>query len=401
MEEKKSPAVQGENVSLLTILLAFLRTGTVAYGLAGLQEIKSLLLRRKWMTEDEIGEGLAMVQLYPGPVLPNFVTYAGYKLRGVPGAVMSSIGFIAPATLLILGLSAAYFAAVRLPIVHTLFLGLDAIVVGVVLQVLLDFGSKAVKGPLEATIALGAFAAQLARVDPVWIVLTSLAIGALFIRPEEDPANALPTPSHHKTSTGRWVGIGISLVVVLGVVALSWGTHSEAGKAGIAFFKIGSVAFGHGLAILPLLQAEAVDGHHWVTMRQFADGVALGQITPGPFLITAAFIGYKLGGILGGLLATFAIFSPSFVMTLIAAEVFEKVQSLKPVKGALASVLATFVGLIAVTTLSLGNAGIKGVPSMVLAGAAFIGVRYFKLDLLWVIVGGVVLWLGAMAVGLV
>jgi len=389
------------HVGLLTIFLSFLEVGTVAYGMAILQKIKALLLRRGWMTEEEIGEALAMVQLYPGPLMLNLVTYAGYELRGVWGATMSTIGFVLPSTVLMLGLSAAYFAAGKIPLVHTMFLGLDAIIVGVVLQVLLDFGGKAVKGPLEATIALGAFAALLERINPVWIVLVALGIGALFIRPKPKPGKKPGIPVRPRASTGRWIGIAIATGVVLAVVVLSWAMHSAAGSASLAFFKVGSVAFGHGLAILPLLQAEAVDAHHWVTMQQFADGVALGQVTPGPFLITATFIGYKLGGVLGGVLATFAIFSPSFVMTLIAAEVYQNVRSLKVVRGALASVLATFVGLIAVTALSLGHAGIHGTPSMVMAGAAFIGVRYFKLDLLWVILGGLVLWLAAAMVGVV
>ncbi len=389
------------HVGLLTIFLSFLEVGTVAYGMAILQKIKALLLRRGWMTEEEIGEALAMVQLYPGPLMLNLVTYAGYELRGVWGATMSTVGFVLPSTVLMLGLSAAYFAAGKIPLVHTMFLGLDAIIVGVVLEILLDFGGKAVKGPLEATIALGAFAALLARINPVWIVLVALGIGALFIRPKPKPGKKPGIPVRPKASTGRWIGVAIALAVVLAVVVFSWAMHSAAGSASLAFFKVGSVAFGHGLAILPLLQAEAVDAHHWVTMQQFADGVALGQVTPGPFLITATFIGYKLGGVLGGVLATFAIFSPSFVMTLIVAEVYQNVRSLRAVRGALASVLATFVGLIAVTALSLGYAGIRGTPSLVLAGAAFIGVRYFKLDLLWVILGGLVVWLAVAMVGVV
>ncbi len=388
------------DVGLTTIFLSFLEVGTVAYGMAILQKIKTLLLRRKWMTEEEIGEGLAMVQLYPGPLMLNLVTYAGYELRGVPGATLSTLGFVLPSTVMMLALSAAYFAAGKVPLVHTAFLGLDAIIVGVVLQVLLDFGGKAVKGPVEATIALGAFAALLARINPVWIVLAALVVGAIFIRPGSKADESRGKAASRRPKV-RWTSIGFAFLVVAGVVLLSWGLHSPTGKASLAFFKVGSVAFGHGLAILPLLQAEAVDAHHWVNMRQFADGVALGQITPGPFLITATFIGYKLGGIWGGLLATFAIFSPSFVMTLVAAEVYQHVRTLKVVKGALASVLATFVGLIAVTALSLGHAGIQGPPSMVLAGAAFVGIRYFKLDLLWVILGGLVLWLAAMAVGIV
>lgn len=166
-------------------------------------------------------------------------------------------------------------------------------------------------------------------------------------------------------------------------------------------FKIGSVGFGNGFTIVPLIQSEAVEAHHWLNMSQFADGVALGQITPGSFLIIATFIGYKLAGFWGGLLATFTIFSPSFAMTLIFTEVFVRIHNLKPVRGALAGVMASFVGLLAVILLQLGSVALTTPASFALAMAAFVGVRYFKIDILWIFVGGLAIWGGLLASGLI
>ena len=143
---------------------------------------------------------------------------------------------------------------------------------------------------------------------------------------------------------------------------------------------------------MPLLQAEAVNAHGWLTLRQFADGIALGQVTPGPFLITAAFVGFKVGGLAGATLATFGIFSPSFAMTLIFTEVFGRVRDLRAVRGALAGVLASFVGLLAMVTLQLGRVALTTSAALALAGAAFVAVRFFKLDLLLVFVGGLAVW---------
>jgi chromate transporter len=136
-----------------------------------------------------------------------------------------------------------------------------------------------------------------------------------------------------------------------------------------------------------------------MSLSQFADGIALGQITPGPFLITATFIGYKLAGFWGGLLATFAIFSPSFAMTLVFTEVFARIGNLKAVRGALAGVMASFVGLLAVVLLQLGGVALTTPAAFALAGAAFVAVRWFKVDILWVFLGGLAVWGGLLALG--
>ena len=130
-------------------------------------------------------------------------------------------------------------------------------------------------------------------------------------------------------------------------------------------------------------------------------GLRWGRLRPARFLITATFIGYKLAGFWGGLLATFAIFSPSFAMTLVFTEIFARIRNLKPVRGALAGVMASFVGLLAVVLLQLGGVALTSPASLALAGGAFIAVRYFKIDIIWVFAGGLAIWGGLLAVGLV
>jgi chromate transporter len=190
------------------------------------------------------------------------------------------------------------------------------------------------------------------------------------------------------------------VAVVLIVVAFSWNLKSEMGGLALSLFKIGSVAFGNGFTIVSLLQSEAVESHQWLTMSQFADGIALGQITPGSFLIIATFIGYKVAGFWGGLLATFAIFSPSFAMTLIFTEIFGRIRDLKAVRGALSGIMASFVGLLAVVLLQLGGVALTGPAAFALAGAAFVAVRWFKVDILWVFLGGLTVWGSLLALGL-
>jgi chromate transporter len=400
-----TPTTSRPRVPLLTIALAYLRVGTTAFGFTILQQLKSLALGRGWLTEEEFNEGLALVQLYPGPMMVDLTAYIGYKLRGIPGALLATLGFILPSYLLMLILSALYFAAGILPWVHPLFLGLEALVVGVIFNITLDFGARNLSSRVQPVIALLAFVALLFKANAILIVLIALALGALLIRPAAGAAKAggaakLPHTTAPIART-RWLGIGAVVVTVLAVAAFAWSLQSEVGTMSLVFFKIGSVAFGNGTTIIPLIQADVVDANHWLTLNQFADGIALGQITPGPFLITAAFVGYKMGGVFGATLATFAIFSPSFAMTLIFTEVFARVRNLQAVRGALAGVLASFVGLLAVVLLQLGSVALTTPAAFALAAAAFVAVRYFKLDVVWVFVGGIVLWAALLALGFV
>jgi chromate transporter len=391
-------------VSLWTIFTSYFIVGLTAFGMAILQKLKALVMDNAWLSEEEMNDGLAMVQLYPGPLMVDFSAYVGYKLRGVWGATLATLGFILPSFFLMSVLSAFYFAAGDLPWVKPLFIGLEALVVGVLFNVTLEMGGRNIQTRTQAVIMLLAFAALLLKLNAVLIVLVALALGAWLIRPSAGKnagAGKPASPKVEAVSWQRWAGIGAVVAVILAVVVFSWSLKSEMGGLALSLFKIGSVAFGNGSAIIPLIQSETVEAHQWMTLNQFADGVALGQITPGPFLITATFIGYKLAGFWGGLLATFAIFSPSFAMTLVFTEVFARVRNLKPVRGALAGVMASFVGLLAVVLLQLGGLALTTPAAFALAGAAFVAVRWFKVDILWVFVGGLAVWGGLLVFGLV
>ena len=394
-----SMTVGDQKVSLWRILTEYLLVGLTAFSMAILQKLRSTVMRNRWLTEEEMNEGLALVQLYPGPIMVDFTAYVGYKLRGVPGAVMATTGFVLPSFFMMLALSALYFAVASLSWIHLLFTGLEALVIGVLFNVTIDLGERALKGRIEAIIGLLAFAGLLLKLNAVWIVMAALAVGASFIRTPERAVVA--PPSETSAPLQRWVGIAAVTMVILSAVAFAWSLRSDLGSLALSLFKIGAVAFGSGTTIIPLIQSDVVDAHHWLTPSQFVDGVGLGQITPGPFLITAAFIGYKMGGVFGAVLATFAMFSPSFVMTLIFTELFSHMRNLRFVRGALAGVLASFVGMLAVVILQLGGVALTSPPAYAFAALAFVAVRWFKLDIHWIFAGGVILWYCLMALGLV
>ena len=391
--------MESTKVSLWKIFSAYLMVGLTAFSMAILQKLKSLVIRNQWLSEEEMNEGLALVQLYPGPIMVDFTAYVGYKLRGVTGAVAATVGFILPSFFMMLALSFLYFSASNLAWIHLVFSGLEALVIGVIFNATLDMGAKVIKGKIEAVIALLAFAVLLFKINSIWVVLVSLALGALFIRSKAKTAT-IPA-SKTFLPLQRWIGISFVSLVVLLVAVFSWFLKSDVASLALSLFKIGSVAFGNGTTIIPLIQTDVVNGHHWLTMSQFADGIALGQITPGPFLITSTFIGYKMGGVFSAALATFAMFSPSFVMTLIFTELFVHIRNLKAIRGALAGVLASFVGMLSFVILDLSTAILKTPASFAMTALAFIAVRWFKLDVIWVFTGGLVLWIGLVAMKIV
>jgi len=292
-------------------------------------------------------------------------------------------------------LSALYFSAGKIPWVSQVLMGLKAIVVGVILYIAMELGERNIRNGREASILLS-FVALIFNVNAVAIVLVAFTAGAIFLKAVQNK-NAPRDKILQKSSS--WTGIiGAFLVVLVGVV-ISFLLKPVTRTMALSFFKIGALTFGNGVTILPLIQADAVGHYHWLTMGEFADGIALGQITPGPILITAAFIGYKLGGVWAALLATFAIFSPSFVFTLFVSEIYSRIKHITYLKGALRGILAAFVGLLAVMVLELGKIGAAKSPSMALAAASFISIKYFKLDVIWIFFGGLLLWAIAVFLG--
>ncbi len=369
-----------EKVAIRSIWAEYFITGLTAFGgPVILKKLRKLAIDRGWLTEREFIDALAMIQLYPGPTGFDMAAFTGYKLRGVPGAITAGTAFILPAYLLILLLSYFYFTFGDLPFVEKLLIGLEATVIGILFDLTLELGQRSLRGVIQALIALFSFVALNYRVSAVLVVLLSLAAGALLLSgrgPVERDDTAIP----ERAGVRRWTAIGITAAAVLGGTLAAFLSRTLMGEMGLVFFKIGAVAFGNGTTILPLVSADVVDAHKWLTPRQFADGIALGQVTPGPFLITAAFIGYKVGGVAGSLLSTFAIFSPSLVMTMAFTEVMHRVKRFGFARGALAGAMSCFVGLLSHMLAGLASIALHSPATWCLAGLSFAAVRFFKLD---------------------
>ena len=307
--------------SLLELFTTFLVVGVSAVGLGIMQAIRTVPVQHGWMSQEDIDEGMGLVQLYPGAIMVDLITYIGYRLRGIRGGLVSVVAFVTPSLVLLLGLSWAFFTFHSHPAVIDLAIGLEALVVGVLLNMTLDFGAQHAKGVIPALMALGAFAVEVAGQNVLWAVLGALVVGGLALRPTSGTFGTPPVANNPSPVAISWRRLALAtvpgLVVAVGAVvaALSPGALAAV-TADMA--KIGAVAFGNGTAIMPILQQDSV-AHHWLTLRQFGVGVAFGQVTPGPFLSTAAFVGYGAAGWWGGIAGGLAIYAPSVAMTMVVA----------------------------------------------------------------------------------
>jgi len=392
MEEPENRAAK---ISLYSFVFSFFKIGLTAYGMAILQQLKALIIGRKWLTRKEVDEGIAMVQLYPGPIMFNLGTYCSYRLKGFWGSLLASFFFLLPSYLLILGLSWFYIDYGTIEWIKPLFAALEAMVVGIVLNVLLDFGGRYVTNKTSAIIAGVAFLLLLFHINALIVIFTAIVLEIILNLILKEKTEDIEAEKEEKKTTlpGKF-SHRLAAIIITGIVFISFFligllVHSKNAELLFSMFKIGSVAFGSGFTIMPLLQQEAVITHHWITMKEFTDGIAFGQITPGPFLITATFIGYKVSGITGSIIATTGMFFPSFFYTLVVTEIYDKIKNFSWIQHAIKGVMSAFTGMLVWVVLSLGEISLTVPKSFIWAVGSFVLVRYFKLNILWIFIIGI------------
>jgi chromate transporter len=384
---------------LADLFAAFFRVGLTSFGMAILQNLRAMALRRGFVSEAEIEEGIALVQLYPGPIMVDLVAFIGYRRRGALGSIFAVAGFLCPATALMLLLAVAYRRYGELPQVAAMLPGLTALVVGVVLSVTLDIARKNIARRQDVLLTLLAFAIGALGGNMLWAVAAGIAIGAAGWRHEKESAVA------KATTALSWQRLAVPLLLGAGLIALAFAlaietdANGSAGELALVFMKIGSIAFGNAATILPVMQQAVVEQHHWLNGPQFAAAIAFGQITPGPMLNSATFVGYQVAGLAGALAATAAIFAPSVVMTMIFTELFVHVQHLAPIRAAIRGVMAAFVGMLGWVAISLGHPLADRPFAWLLAAATLVALRTLKWDTLKVFALGLLLWATALQWG--
>jgi chromate transporter len=345
---ERSPADIRDRVSLATIAREWLRLGCIGFGgpPAHIALLRRLCVeQRHWIDAEQFEDGISATSLLPGPASTQLAIFCAWRLRAVQGAILGGICFIAPGLVLILALSAV-FLATHPPIwILGAATGAGAAVPAVALQAAWGLAPSSWRraGTGHARRArwmvfavAGALAAAL--IGP-FLVLVLLLCGLAEVAIRQRDA---ATPGSRSVS-GLIVAAGVHTVTIAGLGALAW-----------VAFKVGALSYGGGFVIVPLMQHDAVDTYQWMTGAQFLDAVALGQVTPGPVVLTVAVVGYAAAGIAGGLLAVVVAFAPSFVFVLAGGPRFDQIRTNASIQAFLGGAGPAVIGAIAGSTVPLG-----------------------------------------------
>ncbi len=374
---------------LLTIFFAFLRLGLTAFGgPAMVRYIKELACKKnKWVKPEDFDHGIALVQTIPGATAMQAAAYAGLKTRGGAGAIVSFTGFALPAFCLMVALAWAYQKAMNLDFVVSCFNGLKVVVVAIVANATLDFGKKMIRGWQDLVLMALAATYLFFKGSPI-VAIGFCGLAGVFLY--RNIIGSEIVRSSFKEALGakdvkvtiKWAGF-VAAVAFIVLLILSF-FDPFLYKLGLLMMKIDFFAYGGGYASLPLMLHEIVEKHAFLPKEVFMDGIALGQVTPGPIVITAAFVGYLLSGVLGAVICAWAIFTPSLFMLMFSSPFFDNFKEATIFKRAMRGVLASFVGLLLAVFISFFMA-IKWGPAALLVGGASFWALYKGVDILWVV----------------
>jgi len=340
------------------LLIYFLRLGTFGFGgpiaLAGYMQ-RDLVETRRWVSHADYLEGLAFSQLSPGPLAAQLAMYIGWLRAGSMGATLVGIAFVLPSFLMALGVAALYVHFGSLPWIQGMFYGIGAAVIAIIVRSAIKLVRTTVRSDVLLWTIFAALAITTAwtQSEIVWLFILS-GLVAMFIK-------APPSVSQ-----------GRSVVLFAGMNPLLSGIHGVAGAATVGglflfFLKAGAFVFGSGLAIVPFLYGGVVVKFHWLTEQQFVDAVAVAMITPGPVVITAAFIGYLVAGVVGAVLAAFAVFAPPYLIILFGAPYYRRFAQNRQVKAFVQGVTAAAVGAIAGAAYILARRSLIDIPTVIIA----------------------------------
>jgi len=387
MESLKSE----QSPSLIKLFLSFLRLGLTAFGgPAMIAHIKELSVKKnKWLKEENFNQGIVLCQSIPGATAMQMAGFVGLSLKGIRGALASFVGFGLPAFVLMLVFSILYANYHGLSFVQSLFSGLQVIVVAIIAQATYSFGKNIANRYQNIIIALAASGSLGIGISP-FLVIPGAGLVSIFLYGKTKPSPA----SDQKVESWEIKPIVVLLLIILSGLILLYFVNLKSLFLSLLMMKIDLFAFGGGFTSLPLMLHQIVDVRGWMDAKVFMDGIALGQVTPGPIVITATFVGYLVAGFWGALIATLSIFTPSFLMMVIINPVFDRLKASPLFLKATQGILASFVGLLLFILIKFALAVPWDIIRVLLGMVALIALIK-KIDLLYVvIIGGIIsIWL--------
>lgn len=376
-----------EQTPLRDIARLFLKLGFIAFGgpaahIAMLEE--EVVKRRQWLSRQHFLDLVGATNLIPGPNSTEMTMHVGFERGGWRGLFLAGACFILPAVA-ITGLFAwMYVQYGTLPKVQQFVYGIKPAVLAIILTAVWRLGQKAVKNWQLAVLGVAIAVLTFAGVDEVIALLAGGIVGMLWLRYGRSgpPAAAALLPfawlSRPKLAAAAVVTGGAAAGVSL------W-------KLGLFFLKVGAVLYGSGYVLIAFLEGGLVQNYNWLTQEQLLDAIAIGQFTPGPVLSTATFIGYVIAGTPGAVVATVAIFLPSFIFVLILNPIVPRLRKSPWTAAFLDAINVAALALMVTVTIQLGMATLTAWPAWVIAIASAAAALFLKVNPAWLVLGGAVL----------
>jgi chromate transporter len=364
-----------DSTSLWQLARLFLKLGSISFGgpaahIAMME--KEVVVRRGWISHEQFLDLLGATHLIPGPNSTEMAIHVGYLRAGVRGLLLAGLCFILPAVAITLVLAQLYVAFGSTPQLQPFIAGIRPAMIAVILAAVFRLGKSVVKDRSAIAVGLAVALLSLLRLDEILLLVGSGVVGLVW-------------KYRNKLSTS------MTAVIAAFPFAGSQTMGSPEGVSavglGLFFLKIGSVLYGSGYVLVAFLQGGLVDARHWLTQQQLFDAIAVGQLTPGPVLSTATFIGYLILGLPGATVATFGIFLPSFFFVLISNPFIPKLRKWPPTRAFLDGVNAASLGLILAVTIRLGMASLSGVGSWIIFLLASSAVFLWDVNAVWIVIG--------------
>lgn len=372
---------------LTAVFSTFLRLGATAFGGPAMVPYirEEAVERNGWLSEEEFSTGMALCQSVPGATAMQVAAYVGLRARGLSGAVAAYLGFGLPAFALITGLSMLYAASRDAGPILAAFTGLKFIVVALIANAAVDFARRYLTHTPDKLIALGAGLVLGLRGNPILGILGACLAGLVLYRNMDGPA---PTTAHRGGSPlRRLVMLCPPLAALAALLAV---IHPGLFELAAVMAKVDLFAFGGGYVSLPLMLHEVTTARSWMSPEMFMDGIALGQVTPGPIVITSAFVGHHLYGLAGAAVGAVFAFTPSLIILVAVTPYFDRLQASPLFRRAVRASLASLVGLMAAVFARFAVAAPWSPLGALLCLGAFMALRA-RINILRVVLGGAVL----------
>lgn len=348
-----APEAKTPNLAEMTWL--FLKLGSIGFGggiaMIALME-QEFVKRRHCIDAEEFLHGVALSQIL-GSFPVNTALFIGYRLHGFLGGLFGSTVFLFPSFAAVIVLSWLYFTYSKIPSLQSILDGLAPVVIGVILTAAWSMGQKAIGSYVAVGIAIGGCIGTLTKINPVLILGVGGIIGLLLKMTPRKPLQKKPSDQPQAA-----IALPLAMEVLPHKIAQLTEPTSQPATInlvtlGLTFLKVGFVFFGGGFVLIPVLKQLLIDNLHWLTQKEFIDGVAISQLTPGPIAVISTFAGFRVGGLAGAVVATVGLFLPSIVLMFFLSMYYQKVKHLQPVKHFLSGVNPAVVGMVVSAAINL------------------------------------------------